>query len=78
MISSQKTRTQKFSDHDSRQRQNLAMQLSCTKFTEFMYQIAVCIGRKTSYLSNAEDPINLYHLVSACQPVLVNLFTAAN
>ena len=43
-----------------------------------MYQIAVCIGRKTSYVSNAEDPINLYHVVFACQPVLVNLFTAAD
>ena len=43
-----------------------------------MYQIAVCIGRKTSYLSNAEDPMNLCHVVFACQPVFVNLFTEAN
>ena len=54
------------------------MQLSCTKFAQFIYEIAVCIDRKTSYLSNAEDPINLNPLLLACQPVLVNLFTAAD
>ena len=77
MVSNLPKKLELKNEHGSRQRQNSVMQLSCPKFARFMYQIAVCIDRKTYYLSNAGDRINLYLVVFTCQPVLVHLFTTA-